>query len=124
MEGYLPRIVGGISNAAKSAIGADSWNLSIHSIVHQAHGAEVRARLAVKLGVVQHIRGLESKHQVEPFVDGEGPSDAGINIGPPGQAKKSLGLGLVPDPVEIRDDTSVSAGHRLTLEGAEIVSEE
>ena len=55
MEGYLPRIVGRISYAAKSAIGADSWNLSIHSIVHQAHGAEVRARLAVKLGVVQQF---------------------------------------------------------------------
>ncbi len=121
MDGDLPRIVGGISYAAKSAIGADSWNQSIHSIVHKAHGAGVRARLAVKLGVVQHIRGLECKHQVEPFVDGEAPSDTGVDIGSPGQPKISLGLGLVPDPVEIRDDTSVSAGQRFTLESTEIV---
>src|SRR5271169_2450515 len=124
MEGYLSRIVGGISYAAKSAIGADSWNLSIHSIVHQAHGAEVRARLAVEFGVVQHIRGLERKHQVELFVDGEAPSDTRVDIGSPGQPKISLGLGLVPDPVEIRDETSVSAGQRFTLESAEVVLEE
>ena len=119
MEGYLPRIVGRISYAAKSAIGANSWNQSILSIVYKAHGAEVRARLAVKLSVVQYIRGLERKHQVELFVDGEAPSDTGVDIGSPGQPKISLGLGLVPDPVEIRDDSSVSAGQRLTLESAE-----
>ena len=95
------------------------WNQSIHSIVHEAHGAEFRARLAVKLSVVQYIRGLERKHQVELFVDGEAPSDTGVDIGSPGQPKISLGLRLVPDPVEIRDDSSVSAGQRLTLESAE-----
>src|SRR5271156_1442128 len=30
---------------------------------------EVRARLAVKLGVVQHIPGLEREHQVELFTE-------------------------------------------------------
>ena len=124
MESYLPRIVCGISDAAKAAIGADSWNQSIRLTVDKAHGAEVRARLAVKLGVVQHIRGLERKHQVELFVDGEAPPDTGVDIGSPGQPKISLGLRLVPDPVEIRDDTSISARQRFTLESAEIVLEE
>ena len=94
MEGYLPRIVGRISPAAKSAIGANSWNQSILSIVYKAHGAEVRARLAVKLSVVQYIRGLERKHQVELFVDGEAPSDTGVDIGSPGATEDIPGIGV------------------------------
>ena len=130
MHRDLPRIKRAHSHGAKGAAGTEAGDQSRARIIYQVRITEAADKTsvvgavscgAVKLGVVQQVRGLCGNFKLESLSDGKSSPESEVDVEAAGPANISACLRSVAIPVLIWDNTSVRSRQGLSGESAGVV---